>query len=34
MKFPVDAPKDRVINALIYLDFQMIREENHIACAE
>ena len=31
MKFPVDAPKDRVINAFIHLDFQMIREGNHIA---
>lgn len=31
MKFPVDAPKERVINALIHLDFQLVREGNHIA---
>ncbi len=30
-KFPVDAPRDRVLRAFEQLGFQMIREGNHIA---
>ncbi len=30
-KFPVDAPRDRVIAALEGLGFQLVREGNHIA---
>lgn len=30
-KFPVDAPKNRVIKALELLEFQLVREGNHIA---
>ena len=32
-KFPVDAPKRRVIRALQALGFAMVREGNHIAMA-
>lgn len=32
-RFPVDAPKARVIRALEYLGFVLIREGNHIAMA-
>jgi len=30
IKFPVDAPKSRVVKALTLLGFQMIKEEEHI----
>ncbi len=30
-KFPVDAPRDRVIRALQVLGFEIVREGNHIA---
>lgn len=30
-KFPVDAPKGRVIRALALLGFRLVREGNHIA---
>lgn len=33
MKFPVDAPRDKVIRALNLLGFVMVREGNHIAMA-
>ena len=32
-KFPVDAPRDRVIIALELLGFAMVREGNHLAMA-
>jgi predicted RNA binding protein YcfA (HicA-like mRNA interferase family) len=30
-KFPVDAPKRKVVKALILLGFQLVREKEHIA---
>ena len=30
-KFPVDAPRDRVISALELLGFALVREGNHLA---
>lgn len=33
MKFPVDAPRDKVIRAFGLLGFVMVREGNHIAMA-
>jgi hypothetical protein len=32
-KFPVDAPRDRVIKALALSGFTLVREGNHIAMA-
>jgi len=32
-KFPVDAPKQRVVKALEILGFRMIREKKHISMA-
>jgi predicted RNA binding protein YcfA (HicA-like mRNA interferase family) len=32
-KFPVDAPRDRVIRALELLGFALVREGNHLAMA-
>ncbi|MCK4905669.1 type II toxin-antitoxin system HicA family toxin [bacterium] len=31
MKFPVDAPKRKVIKALEILDFRIVREKEHIS---
>jgi predicted RNA binding protein YcfA (HicA-like mRNA interferase family) len=31
MKFPVDAPRSRVVKALQLLGFQIVREREHIA---
>lgn len=31
MKFPVDAPRSRVVKALQVLGFQIVREREHIA---
>ncbi len=31
MKFPIDAPRQRVLGALAKLGFEVVREGNHIA---
>ncbi len=31
MKFPVDAPKKKVLHALEYLGFSIVREKEHIS---
>lgn len=30
-KFPIDAPKNKVLKALYHLDFSLVREGNHIS---
>jgi len=32
-KFPIDAPRERVIAALAILGFRVVRQENHVALA-